>query len=178
MVYLDEVLFTKRTFLTRCFTGRNVHTQVDQNEVMQPYKAVIAAVSAEEGMEFFQLQDTPATNKNFPIYIKRLSKMLKNKPFALYLDQLRCHKSNVIKTLFTELDILPIYNVSYSPEFNPIESVFSLIKLKFRQQRLNKLANEEEFDVDEEIEAACNVVTPQLVQNCAKRSYALLNVVK
>ena len=53
MVYLDEVLFTKRTFLTRCFTGRNVHTQVDQNEVMQPYKAVIAAVSAEEGMEFF-----------------------------------------------------------------------------------------------------------------------------
>ena len=60
--------------------------------------------------------------------------MLKNKPFALYLDQLRCHKSNVIKALFTELDILPIYNVSYSPEFNPIESVFSLIKLKFRQQ--------------------------------------------
>jgi hypothetical protein len=53
MVYLDEVLFTKRTFLTRSYTGRNVHTQVDQNEVMQPYKAVIASVSAEEGMEFF-----------------------------------------------------------------------------------------------------------------------------
>jgi|TARA_B110000305_G_C18874170_1_gene374515 transposase len=89
--------------------------------------------------------------------------MLKNKPFALYLDQLRCHKSNVIKALYAELDILPIYNVSYSPELNPIESVFSQIKLKFRQQRLNKLANEEEFNVDDEIEAACNVVTPQLV---------------
>ena len=86
MVYLDEVLFTKRTFLNRCYTSRNVHTQVNQNEVMQPYKAVIAAVSAEEGMELFQLQDHPATNKNFPVYIRTLSMMLKHKHFALYLD--------------------------------------------------------------------------------------------
>ena len=69
----------------------------------------------------------------------------------------------MIEVLYAELNILPIYNVSYSPEFNPIESVFSQIKLKFRQQRLNKLANDEEFDVDEEIEKACNVITPELV---------------
>jgi len=30
-----------------------------------------------------------------------------------------------MKPVYIELDIVPVYNVGYSPEFNPIESVFS-----------------------------------------------------
>ncbi len=45
-----------------------------------------------------------------------------------------------------ELDIIPIFNVPYSPEYNPIEIVFSLIKRIFKQKRLASLAQGEKFD--------------------------------
>ena len=42
------------------------------------------------------------------------------------MDQLKVHKAVDARPYFTSLNILPIWNVSYSPEFNPIEAVFSL----------------------------------------------------
>ena len=62
------------------------------------------------------------------------------------MDQLGVHKSNVLKKIYTELDLEPIFNVGYSPEFNPIESVFSQVKRTYSRIRLNKLANDEIFD--------------------------------
>ena len=41
------------------------------------------------------------------------------------MDQLKVHKAHQVKPFYIELDIEPVYNVGYSPEFNPIESVFS-----------------------------------------------------
>ena len=49
-VYLDEILFTKRTMLNRCYSNKNTAIAVDQNEVMVPYKAAIVAVSADKGV--------------------------------------------------------------------------------------------------------------------------------
>ena len=34
------------------------------------------------------------------------------------------------------LRIRPIYNASYSPDFNPIEGVFSIVKSKIKKWRL------------------------------------------
>ena len=76
--------------------------------------------------------------------------------------------------MYEKLSITVIYNVSYSPEFNPIESAFSNVKRKFNQQRLNALANKESFNLDRGIQNAFTVITPELIRNCAKRSYAKL----
>jgi len=53
---------------------------------------------------------------------------------------------NVVKYVYERLDIKPIMNIAYCPEFNPIESVFSQIKRVFKAERLKKLANLEHFD--------------------------------
>ena len=47
------------------------------------------------------------------------------------------HKSKQVKEVYSELDVKPIYNVGYSPEFNPIESVFSQVKRTYNRERLN-----------------------------------------
>ena len=50
-------------------------------------------------------------------------------------------------------------NVGYSPEFNPIEAVFSKIKRVFNHKRLNCLVNKIGFNMDTSIMEAFRSVT-------------------
>ena len=99
-------------------------------------------------------------------------------PFALYMDQLQIHKSKDTLKLYDELSIWPIFNVSYMPELNPIESCFSHVKRLFNRERLWALVNNFSFDIDEEISDAFDVITPDMVRNNANRSFRLLNNLK
>ena len=58
------------------------------------------------------------------------------------MDNLGVHKGKNVKPWYVELDIVPIYNVGYSPEFNPIEACFSQVKREYSRGRLNALAND------------------------------------
>jgi hypothetical protein len=77
------------------------------------------------------------------------------------------HRSNKALDLYDLLLISPIFNVSYSPELNPIETCFSHVKRVFKNQRLWALLNGQDFDMDEEIENAFDVITPDMVRKCA-----------
>ena len=68
----------------------------------------------------------------------------------------------------------PIWNVSYSPEFNPIEAVFSKVKREFNSQRLNNLVNKTGFNVDKAIEAAFGTITADHCAACVQKSLFLL----
>ena len=72
------------------------------------------------------------------------------------------------------LKITPVYNISYSPDFNCIEAVFAQVKRKFNKERLSHLVQEKEFDMFAHIKKAFKVITPQLVQACEKRSLSML----
>ena len=69
---------------------------------------------------------------------------------------------------------MPIFNVSYSPEFNPIESCFSQVKRYFCAERLNVLANFGVFDQNKTIRTAFMKVTPKLVASCVDKSLKML----
>ena len=69
---------------------------------------------------------------------------------------------------------MPIFNVSYSPEFNPIESCFSQVKRYFCAERLNVLANFGVFDQNKTIRSAFMKVTPKLVASCVDKSLKML----
>ena len=75
-----------------------------------------------------------------------------------------------MKPFYVSLDIVPIYNVGYSPEYNPIESVFSQIKRLFCRERLNKLVNNEEFDTNKTIRDAFKKISKETVTACIKKS--------
>jgi transposase len=49
-------------------------------------------------------------------------------PFALFMDNLMVHRSKLSLDCYAELKIPVIFNVVYSPEFNPIEGCFSIVK--------------------------------------------------
>ena len=76
--------------------------------------------------------------------------------------------------MMAKLDIRPIYNVAYSPEFNPIEAVFSKVKRQFSCQRLHNLVTKIGFNMDTEIEAAFRAIKPAHCAACARKSRHLL----
>ena len=93
---------------------------------------------------------------------------------AIYCDSLSVHKSKETKPYWEKLDIKRIFNVGYSPEFNPIEACFSQVKREFCKERLNALVNQEEFETVKVIKQSFKLVTPQLVTSCVKKSMDLL----
>ena len=42
---------------------------------------------------------------------------------------------------YKDYKIVPIFNETYSPDYNPIETIFSQVKRRYKELRLNKLAN-------------------------------------
>ena len=92
------------------------------------------------------------------------------------MDQLSVHKERTVRPYYSSLDIMPIFNVSYSPEFNPIESCFSQVKRHYCAERLNVLANFGVFDQNKTIRNAFKKVTPALVISCVARSLSKLRL--
>ena len=70
------------------------------------------------------------------------------------MDQLPVHKAIAVKPYYKKLNITAIFNVGYSPEFNPIEAVFSRVKYIFCNKRLNDIVNRRGFNFDRTIEEA------------------------
>jgi hypothetical protein len=167
VVYLDEIVFSKKDILLRDYCPSRTHLKVKADDLFVGYRAVVAAVSSEEGFIYYELDDKAVTTESWLEYIRSLSAEMDNEPFALYMDQLQVHKTKAAKKLYNELEIFPIYNISYMPELNPIESVFSQVKRVFNRQRLWALVNDVPFDMEEQISEAFDVITPDLVHKCA-----------
>ena len=95
-------------------------------------------------------------------------------PLALFCDQLAIHRMIEVKEEYRKLDIKLILNVGYSPQFNPIEAVFSKVKSIFNRARLNALVRKVEFKMDLEITLAFKRVTNAHCASCCRKSHHLL----
>ncbi len=90
------------------------------------------------------------------------------------MDNLTVHKSNKAKDVYQKFNIRPIWNVAYSPEFNPIEAVFSKVKATFSRRRLNFLVNKTGFNIDREIKTSFKQITTDHCAACVRKSLFLL----
>ena len=67
-----------------------------------------------------------------------------------------------------------VYNISYSPEFNPIEMTFSQLKHHWRKAKGNLVARGEPFNSEQLIEDAIGNVGMEMVIKQIDHSRALL----
>ena len=68
-----------------------------------------------------------------------LSDMFCGQEFAIFMDNMRVHKSKLVLEVCKTLKIQPIFNVPYSPDFNGIEAYFSLVKGHYKKLILQKM---------------------------------------
>ena len=71
---------------------------------------------------------------------------------------------------------MPVFNAPYMPDYMPIETIFAQVKLRYKQQRLNKLVNGKSFSEDDLIRQVFGQIASENINNAIKASLILLKV--
>lgn len=73
MLYLDEINFTKRSFLGRDWSAKKTNLAVDQKQIYTGYTSVIASMSAESGIELLVILSEAIDAEDFEDYLTELA---------------------------------------------------------------------------------------------------------
>ena len=88
------------------------------------------------------------------------------------MDNVAFHHSKVIKQLPIDKGINPLYTVPYTPDLNPIENVFSVIKHYVRKNNPKTKSA-----LKENINASVRKINPESLTKMFKRSFGLSDFV-
>jgi hypothetical protein len=91
VVWCDEVMFTKHTNKDRDWSARGCNTLVAEQSFYTDYRAVVASVSVEKGVETIFLQTHGINTKDFTAFLALLRQKNGKTPLALYMDNLGVH---------------------------------------------------------------------------------------
>ena len=85
----------------------------------------LAAISKEYGVDMLMTFETSVNILKFKIFIEELRTKYFYDDICIYMDNLSVHICKTVKERLDELSIAYVFGPPYSPDFNPIESVFS-----------------------------------------------------
>ena len=142
-----------------------------QNE---PTLAVLAAISKEKGQEHYQVFEDSVNVEKFQQYLQELRARNGDEKIALFMDNLSAHRSSRSLSEAAQLGFRCIFNVPYSPEYNPIEFVFSKVKQKFRTLRARKIAGLSHDSHEVLVRQAVESVRKVDVVNCVNHVIKML----
>ena len=140
----------------------------------EPTLSLLHGVSKEKGNELFHIYKESINTKKFKKYLAELVETNPGEKLCLFMDNLAVHSSEKSKRYMRELGIRHIYNLTYAPEYNPIELVFSKIKQKFRALRAQKLTGLIQDGHESLIKKAIRNVRKKDVRNCIEHVEKLL----
>ncbi len=89
--------------------------------------------------------ENSVTIPKFKIYLEELRRRYFFDDLCIYLDNLSVHRSRDVRERMDELSIGYAYSPPYSPDFNGIESVFSIFKNKLKRERLKAIVVQKEI---------------------------------
>ena len=166
VVYIDECMFTRASVPKSEWCLRNRNLTISDKKLHAPTLALLAGISFEEGLELCKVYKKSVNIPKFKDYLQSLRKANKNKKLTIFMDNLSTHRSEEAKEEMRQQKIEWIFNVAYSPDFNPIESVFSKIKHKFKALRVKKMVGLLQQDIEKIVDMATKTVTKEDVKNC------------
>ena len=84
---------------------------------------------------------------------------------ALFLANLSVHRTNLARERMDQLKILPVYNVSYSPEFNGIENYWAQVKKVYKGAMLERVTQDQIIDIRGAVVEAIMKVPQEVTKN-------------
>ena len=121
IVYLDETVFTTRTYQHTDYGLKRSRIEIKQSDADMKYICAIACISHERGLFLHRTYNKAVDQVIFAEFLQQLSREMGGLPFVLFMDRLSVHLCTSVKEKMKELQITAILNVSYSPQYNPIE---------------------------------------------------------
>jgi len=101
--------------------------------------AVLATISKEYGVDMLMTFSQSVNTLKFKIFLDELRTKYFYEDICIYMDNLSVHRSKATKERMDELSIAYVFGPPYSPDFNPIESVFSIAKQELKKRRLRSV---------------------------------------
>ena len=135
VIYLDETMFTRKTIRNEEWTLPKENVRIDQAKLNEPTLAMISAISMEKGQEHFKIYPKSVNTDQFIEYLKELRERTAGEKVCLFMDNLKAHNGDRSIAAMRELGFRWAWSPPYSPEYNPIELVFSKVKNKFKRLR-------------------------------------------
>ena len=105
--------------------------------------ALIGGVSKEIGVDLAMTFDNSVNIPKFKIYLEELRARYFFDDLCIYFDNLSVHRSLEVRNRLDELSIAYVYSPPYSPDFNGIESVFSIFKNQLKKERIKAIIRKE-----------------------------------
>ena len=139
LFWVDEAVFTFNTFRRRAWSGKNQSITINDGDYYVKALALVCAVSEDGGLEAYQIHEKAVITEDFVKFVHLLADRAEGKEFAIFMDNLRVHKTHEVAEACKQFRAKPIFNVPYSPDFNGIESYFSQVKANYKNLVLQKL---------------------------------------
>ena len=136
IIFSDEAVFTTATLPNRAYSAKKHNVHIEEKLTSSPAVAVVAGVSVEGGLEGYHIQARSIDSDAFIQFVLTVLERSKPETFVLFLDNCRVHHSKKVSQFLLENRIDVIYNVTYGPQYNPIERVWAQIKLLFKKQKM------------------------------------------
>ena len=136
IIYLDETMVTKSTMATQEWSQKYHNYEIDMKDYARETVAVLAGISKEYGLDYISTFDRSVNIPKFKEFIQNLRDKFFFEDICIYMDNLSVHRSKAVKERLDEMSILYVFGPPYSPDYNPIESVFSIAKKELKTRRL------------------------------------------
>lgn len=135
IICIDEVCTTKDTFNNYgyCHKSKRLQYFVDSKQLPQK-RSIIVAISNNEVIHYKIIVNGNANKEIFLEFIYELCSKVNNK--ILLMDNVKFHTNDDVKNIIQMTNNERLFIPPYSPEYNPIEEVFSLFK-SFLRRKIN-----------------------------------------
>ena len=139
-VFIDESGIN--TDLTRIY-GRAIDGErcIDKVPLNTPQNTTILSSVRYNGETVYTVYQGGTTSDKFSDYLKNILAPTLHKNDIVVMDNMRTHRSKEVKKVIEELKINVVYLPPYSPDFNPIEKMWSKIKSVLRKLKARDLNN-------------------------------------
>lgn len=132
LVFLDEtgsnVTMTRRRARSR--RGRPVYGAVPLNRGKN--LTVVGAVRADGGLVAWRSMDGAMTGARFLAFVVEALLPVLKPGDVLVMDNLSAHKTRSVRDALQAAGVRPLYLPRYSPEYNPIELCWAVVKARLR----------------------------------------------
>lgn len=139
---------------------------------------MLTSISQGCGFEHTELYDKAVDTDLFKEYLRVLARKNKRKKVVIFMDNLAVHKNAGVQELMRELKLECIWNVPYSPDYQPIETVFSQVKLLFKKEKLKALLTKGDFDQKQTIRNTFGSIKADYIDRCISRCVWLIRSIK
>jgi transposase len=167
VISIDECGFDARTLPIQGYVSKGKRLYVHTKHGGWKRYSVIMAVD-KTGVLHHEVYEGSIDQGRFSNFLANLT-LLQNS--VLLMDNVSFHKTKHVQNILRQKSVDVMFTPCYTPDANPIENVFSILKHKFRLLNYNQSETTTSVLVHKSISLLCCNTSSNVFENCFNRMY-------